>query len=318
MAHEDHTVLTGGITRRGWFGAALFSAVIILLVAVGATDSVGWLTLIILVATFGATGFFLWLFPGSRFFVLTFANSLAIYTSIYLFLRQANFDAAAGWAVGVGYLSPIYVFMVGVWLQRESIRKLSHEEEMRRRPVLGHKFMWIIPMTALSILTFSIPRIGFEAGSQSVILVVAMGVVSGFVGLACRQISLFLIDTGLIFDHFFIRIGRLFRPAFAFLTLYSFIVIVFAMVFRIMDRLSPDPIFLIDARPAPIGFTESLYFSLITMSTVGYGDITPADEAVRIAAAIEVVLGILLFLFGFAEIMRYAREPVRHLDESND
>lgn len=318
MVHEDHTVLTGGITRRGWFGAALFSAVIILLVAVGATDSFGWLTAIILVATFGATGFFLWLFPGSRFFVLTFANSLAIYTSIYLFLRQANFGSAADWAVCIAYLFPIYVFLTGVWLQRESIRKLSREEQMLRRPVLGRKFVWIIPMTALSIMTFGIPRIGFEAASQSALLVGAMAVASVFVGLGCRQISLFLIDTGLLFDQFFIRIGRLYRPAFAFLTLYSFIVIVFAMVFRIMDRLSPGPIFMIDGKPVPIGFTESLYFSLITMSTVGYGDITPADEAVRIAAAIEVVLGILLFLFGFAEIMRYAREPDRQAGDSND
>ncbi|MEK9707207.1 MAG: hypothetical protein VW618_05250, partial [Alphaproteobacteria bacterium] len=72
-----------------------------------------------------------------RFFVLTIAKYLAIKTSIILFLRQANFDAAAGWAVGIGYLLPIYVFMVGVWLQREGIRQLSHEEEIRRRPVLG-------------------------------------------------------------------------------------------------------------------------------------------------------------------------------------
>jgi hypothetical protein len=40
--------------------------------------------------------------------------------------------------------------------------------------------------------------------------------------------------------------------------------------------------------------------------------------AALFSAAIEVVLGILLFLFGFAEIMRYAREPDWHLDESND
>ena len=47
------------------------------------------------------------------------------------------------------------------------------------------------------------------------------------------------------------------------------------------------------------------------MSTVGYGDITPAGEAVRVVAAIEVLLGILLFLFGFAEIIRYVREADR-------
>jgi len=115
----------------------------------------------------------------------------------------------------------------------------------------------------------------------------------------------------LLFDQFFVRTGRLFRPAFAFFTLYSFIVIVFAMIFRIMDRLAAEPIFLIEGARGAISFSDSLYFSLITMSTVGYGDITPAGEAVRVVAAIEVLLGILLFLFGFAEIMRYVREADR-------
>ena len=76
-----------------------------------------------------------------------------------------------------------------------------------------------------------------------------------------------------------------------------------------MDRTADQPIFMIAGEPSSISFTESLYFSLITMSTVGYGDITPAGEAVRVVAAIEIMFGILLFLFGFAEIMRYARKP---------
>jgi voltage-gated potassium channel len=102
--------------------------------------------------------------------------------------------------------------------------------------------------------------------------------------------------------------GRLFRPAFAFFTLYSFIVIMFVVIFRIMDRLAAEPIFLIKGARAAISFFDSLYFSLITMSTVGYGDIIPAGEALRVVAAIEIILGILLFLFGFVEIMRYVRE----------
>ena len=69
------------------------------------------------------------------------------------------------------------------------------------------------------------------------------------------------------------------------------------------------PIFLIEGKPETISFTESLYFSLITMSTVGYGDITPASEAVRIVASVQIMLGLILVLFAFAEIMRYARNP---------
>jgi len=133
--------------------------------------------------------------------------------------------------------------------------------------------------------------------------------VSLFVMVISRQICLFLIDTGVLFDHLFVQMSRLGRPAFAFFTLYSFSVIVFAMIYRIMDRVTESSIFLIEGQPGAISFTESLYFSLITMSTVGYGDITPASEALRVVVGIEVMVGIMLFLFGFAEIMRYARNP---------
>jgi len=42
----------------------------------------------------------------------------------------------------------------------------------------------------------------------------------------------------------------------------------------------------------------------VTLATVGYGDILPVDDGVRILAAIEMLVGQLLLLFGFSEIMR--------------
>jgi voltage-gated potassium channel len=49
-----------------------------------------------------------------------------------------------------------------------------------------------------------------------------------------------------------------------------------------------------------------MYFSVITLSTLGYGDILPYGIVVRALAAMEVVMGILMLLFGFSEIMRGA------------
>lgn len=308
---DDDKVVSVGISRRGWFGAMGFSALIVLLVAIGVTDFFGLLTVIILAAVFSAAGLFLWMFPGSRFFVLAFANSLAIYTSVYTFLRLTNFDNAAPWAIAVGYLLPIYIFLIGVARQREEIRQLSREEELRRAHLSGRKFLWLLPMFLIAAASFALPDLALDSTGTSLALVGSMAVIAVFVAVVSRQISLFLIDTGLLFDQFFVRTGRLFRPAFAFFTLYSFIVIMFAMIFRIMDRLAEGSIFFIEGSLQPISFSDSLYFSLITMSTVGYGDITPGSEAVRVVAAIEVILGILLFLFGFAEIMRYVRESDR-------
>ena len=307
MADDDKTVSVG-ISHQGWLSAVAFSALIVLLVAVGVTDVLGTLTIIIMVAVFGAAGLFLWMFPGSRFFVLAFANSLAIYTSVYSFLRLTNFEGAAPWAIAVGYLLPMFVFLAAVALKRDEIQQLSRDEELLRESLSGRKFVWIAPVFVIAAATFALPRLSLDSETLSLVLAGSMALVAVFVAGVSRQISLFLIDTGLLFDQFFVRTGRLFRPAFAFFTLYSFIVIVFAMIFRIMDRLAVEPAFLVDGVRTTISFSDSLYFSLITMSTVGYGDITPAAEAVRVVAAIEVMLGILLFLFGFAEIMRYVRE----------
>lgn len=307
MADDDKSVSVG-ISHQGWLGAVAFSALIVLLVAVGVTDFFGLLTIIILCAVFGAAGLFLWMFPGSRFFVLAFVNSLAIYTSVYSFLQLTNFAGAAPWAIAVGYLVPIVVFMAAVAMKRNDIHQLSRVEELRRAHLSGRKFLWTLPVFAIAAATFALPRLDLDAGTISLVLVGSMGIIAVLVASVSRQVCLFLIDTGLLFDQFFVRTGRLFRPAFAFFTLYSFIVIVFAMIFRIMDRLASEPIFFVEGTRSAISFSDGLYFSLITMSTVGYGDITPAGEAVRVVAAIEVMLGILLFLFGFAEIMRYVRE----------
>ena len=42
------------------------------------------------------------------------------------------------------------------------------------------------------------------------------------------------------------------------------------MIFCIMERLAGEPVFLIEGVPAAVSFSDSLYFSLITISTVGF------------------------------------------------
>jgi voltage-gated potassium channel len=74
--------------------------------------------------------------------------------------------------------------------------------------------------------------------------------------------------------------------------------------------------FLVHTRPASLTFGEAMYFSVITLATVGYGDITPQAPLVRGLATLEVVAGLLLLLFGFGEIMRSGgpdTENRRHL-----
>ena len=53
-------------------------------------------------------------------------------------------------------------------------------------------------------------------------------------------------------------------------------------------------------------FSDALYFSVATISTIGYGDISPATALARGLAGLEVASGLLMLLFGFSEIMRNA------------
>ena len=46
-----------------------------------------------------------------------------------------------------------------------------------------------------------------------------------------RHVAIFLVDAGLLFDEFFQRMSRLAVPAFAFLTFYALLVILFASIF---------------------------------------------------------------------------------------
>ncbi len=292
-----------------WLRAVVFTALTVLLIAVGVTESFGFLTLLVLVAVFSAAGIFLWLFPGSRFFVLSFANSLAIYTCVYFFLAIENFATATSWAFVIGYLLPISSFLIGAWWHRSEIRRVAYADHLVEQRHPARIFAWLVPVSLLSALTFAVPTLGLDATGTGLVMLAAMALTSVFIAVMIRTICVFLIDTGLLFDQFFVRMLHLFAPAFAFFTLYSFNVIVFAMVYRIIDRIAEAPQFLIEGEPLPISFVDSLYFSLITVSTVGYGDITPASDAIRAITAVEVMIGVLLFLFGFYEIMRYARRP---------
>jgi hypothetical protein len=47
-----------------------------------------------------------------------------------------------------------------------------------------------------------------------------------------------------------------------------------------------------------LSFSESIYFSINTISTVGYGDIIPYSNFARLLSTLEVFCGIMLLLFG--------------------
>ena len=140
----------------------------------------------------------------------------------------------------------------------------------------------------------------------------AMSIIGLIVLTVSRDVAVFLVDAGLLFEEFFSRVSRLVIPAFAFVTFYSLIVILFASAYRLISVYTPDPQFYVGGTPHALSFSESIYFSIGTISTVGYGDITPYSSLARVLASLEVFCGIMLLLFGVSELLEYAREHRQH------
>jgi voltage-gated potassium channel len=292
---------------RTWIGGFGTTAGVLALVAVSTTDPFGIVGATLMVGTLAVAGFFLWLYRGSRFFVISFANAIAVYACFFTFIVQSNFPAAGPVFVAIAFLLPIVAFVASVWLRREAIRSVVDAGATVRVRRIGRGTTWLVPLFVAAATTFLVPVAEPTPLHTDIGLIVAMALVALFIMSVSHDICIFLIDTGILFDQLFERLVQLAAPAFAFLTLYSLTVIVFAAVYRIIERFSPGPNFIINGQTAEVTFNQSLYFSLVTISTVGYGDIYPSSDVIRLVASVEIVTGVLLLVFGLYEIMNFAR-----------
>jgi voltage-gated potassium channel Kch len=81
---------------------------------------------------------------------------------------------------------------------------------------------------------------------------------------------------------------------FATIAVYLFIAFFFANVYVLMLEWNPASFHLpaeISGRPLQLLQGDMIYFSMITLATVGYGDILPVSETARSLAVIEAVVG---------------------------
>ncbi len=80
------------------------------------------------------------------------------------------------------------------------------------------------------------------------------------------------------------------------LSVYLLLGYMWGIVFTILEALQPGSFNLVLGSTAAAGtggeiFRQLLYYSFITLSTLGYGDITPLSEGARSLAAIEALTG---------------------------
>ncbi|MDE1148256.1 MAG: ion channel [Azospirillaceae bacterium] len=265
------------------------------------------LTLVLLGAVSVLVGTCHLLFPGSRFFTIGLANFVSVYAIIFQFFVEAHFSGLSHGMLALGFVLPLATFLGGVVMRRAGIRAMVLGDVPRRSDArrVGRALAWGVPFLVVGAATFLLtPTTPLPVVREA--FLAAMGFIALIVLLVSYDMVVMLLETGLLFEEFFEQIAALVEPAFAFFTFYSLLVIIFAALYTVVDRYSPVSQFIIAGTPQKISLAESLYFSVVTLSTVGYGDIVPVGALVRVVVAAEVIVGMLLLLFGFNAIFSYS------------
>jgi voltage-gated potassium channel len=248
------------------------------------------------------------LFPVSRLFSIAFANLIAVYAAIFSLFVEEVFGGVDPALLTIGFCLPILAFVAGCWLRRDQVRAIvAHPAIRSERRMLG-AFLWLFPTFIVGGAVVLLSHVAEPIANTGVVLLGAMVLIGLIVFTVSRDVAIFLVDTGLLFEEFFFRISQQVIPAFAFLTFYSLLVILFASAYQILSQHTSEPHFYVGGAPHALSFSESIYFSIVSMSTVGYGDIVPHSSLARLLASLEVICGFMLLLFGVSELLEYTRE----------
>jgi voltage-gated potassium channel len=284
----------------------LFVLIVVGLVAIAADNDWGTRALALGISAVGL-GLFYARFPNGAQFGAAFAVCLAMYTGAFIFLRDANFpNALPGLAKLAQGLPPIGFILACAVRHRvlATVVQTRRTREVTRLPPVGS---WLLGAFAIGALSFVIPNWHLTPLQQSIALLVAQVAITAFVVNAARDVTAVVVDMSILFEDMVARVDRLLIPMLAFLSLYAVIILLFASLYRIADIATGTSQFVANGQLVHLSFVEALYYSLTTIATVGFGDITPATSLVRALSGLEVIMGVLMLLFGFSEIMRSAR-----------
>ena len=293
--------------RASALGSFSFTAVLLGAIATALSGSSPAIAISTIPAAILLVGIFHFAFVGSGLFSIVFANTVGVYSCLYVVFVLSNFPEAQATSVQIGFLLPLVSFAAGALMHRKAIQRILDAKENPHARLLGGALWWAGPLVLVAAITTYLHAIDWSSGSQEGSLLLAMGAIAGVVWMTSKNIVLFLIECGHIFRSFLRNALSLFRPAFALLTCYSILTIFFGCIYTIYDQVSPDPHFLYNGQAHRLGFVDGLYLSLSTITTVGFGDIIAASPLARLLIATEVLCGVLLLLFGVDAMLDRSR-----------
>jgi voltage-gated potassium channel len=91
---------------------------------------------------------------------------------------------------------------------------------------------------------------------------------------------------------------------------YLMLGLMWTMAYWLVDQLTPGAFsFNTNAGPRSMNGFTGFYFSFITLSTVGYGDITPVSKVARMLAAMEAMTGLLYVAVLIAQLVGLYSTP---------
>ena len=233
----------------------------------------------------------------------------------------------------------------GQCARRETIE--VNERNLRPRPPRFRRFSAVELLIALTLLFISIPFVEeFKGGDLIVSVLLSLVMLSAVVAVAHRRVPfivalLLLIPAigGRWINHFrpdlippsvFLTAGLL-LVGFVMVNLLRFILrapsvtlevlcasisaylmlgLMWTMAYWLVDQLTPGAFaFNTNIQPHSMNGFNAFYFSFVTLSTVGYGDITPLFRIARWLAAMEAMTGLLYVAVLIARLVSLYSAP---------
>ena len=291
---------------RRWISAVIGSAILLGLVGYATDETIGLFYISIIAAVAMITIFHAKFGGGSAFFNVILANVITIYLCFFTFFVESIFPELAPLYIAVGFLLPLVAFLGGAIYKKGEIQGIIQSQVYINEAKFVRSFLWLIPIALIGVLAFALHQARENTPeARQMYFLVEMSAISAVVFMASRDFTLMLVDTGVLFSDFFSRNARLIKSAFAFFILYSLNIVVFAAIYRIIEHLSKVQHFQIHGAARDITFVEAMYYSLVTVSTLGFGDIVALTNAMRFLTGVQSFMGTLLFFFGVHAILTH-------------